>query len=338
MRGIKLTAFVSTLVSALLLGSSPLLVASEIVDAAYVEEAAGRGAIIWDVRAAKAYEKGHIPGAVNLGKAGAVLRDPVMEDFLPTEAIEQILNDAGIDLGKEVIVYGETGDPYAHWGLTTVRHFGGENGRIYHGGMGDWKVKFKPVATEPAKLAPVTQKLAVKPGVLIYTEEVLARLEEPDVQFVDARSSGEYSGGDIRALRGGHLPGAHSLPYEENWVDPETYKKMRARKVKTREGASLKPKEQLRALYADLDPARETIVYCQSGIRSSETANVLRSLGFDKVSIYEESWLGYGNTLDAPAESVRFVNVGLLKKRIAGLEAAVSALAVQLGAIAKTAQ
>ena len=322
----------------LLLGGSPAFAAPEIVDAAYVEEAAGRGAIIWDVRSPRAYVKGHIPGAVNLGKAGAVLRDPVNEDFLPTETVEKIFNQAGIDLGKEIIVYGETGSPYPHWGLITLRHFGAENGRVYNGGMDDWRTSGKPVSTEPARLEPVSQKLTVKPGVLIYTEEVLAKLEDPDVQFVDVRTPGEYAGLDIRALRGGHLPGAVNLPYEQNWVDPDTYKKLRAGKVKTREGARLKTEEQLRALYAGLDPARETVVYCQSGVRASETANVLRALGFDKVRVYEESWLGYGNTLDAPAESVRFVNVGRLKKRIAGLEAAVAELMGKLNAMAQPAK
>ena len=58
-----------------------------------------------------------------------------------------------------------------------------------------------------------------------------------------------------------------------------------------------------------------TIVYCQSGVRASETATVLRSLGFRDVKVYDPSWLGYGNTLEAPAEEVAFFNVGLMNKR-----------------------
>ena len=67
---------------------------------------------------------------------------------------------------------------------------------------------------------------------------------------------------------------------------------------------SLKSIGDLKRLYAKFDPAKETIVYCQSGARASETAGVLQELGFTKVKVYNSSWLGYGNTLDAPAENV----------------------------------
>ncbi len=96
---------------AALLLQSPASRAGEIVDGEYVAAAQVRGAIIWDVRSAKDYAAGHIPGAVNIGSAGEVLRDPNKEDFIATEAVEKVFNNAGIDLGKEVIAYGDTGDP-----------------------------------------------------------------------------------------------------------------------------------------------------------------------------------------------------------------------------------
>ena len=47
----------------------------------------------------------------------------------------------------------------------------------------------------------------------------------------------------------------------------------------------------LKALYAKLDPEKETIVYCQSSARASETAGVLQQLGFRNVKVYDSSWL-----------------------------------------------
>ena len=55
-------------------------------------------------------------------------------------------------------------------------------------------------------------------------------------------------------------------------------------------------------LYAKLDPNRETVVYCQSGVRAAETAAVLKDLGFKNVKVYDSSWLGYSSTPDAPAQ------------------------------------
>jgi rhodanese-related sulfurtransferase len=45
-----------------------------IVDGHYVSEAIARNAVVWDVRAADAYAKGHIAGAISIGDAAKVLR------------------------------------------------------------------------------------------------------------------------------------------------------------------------------------------------------------------------------------------------------------------------
>ena len=101
-----------------------------------------------------------------------------------------------------------------------------------------------------------------------------------------------------------------NIPYETNWVDPDTPRKLQRRQVTGKDGMSLKSAEDLRALYARLDPEKETIVYCQSGVRAAETATVLQNLGFRNVKVYDSSWLGYGNSFDAPAENVTYFNVG----------------------------
>jgi thiosulfate/3-mercaptopyruvate sulfurtransferase len=169
--------------------------------------------------------------------------------------------------------------------------------------------------------------------VQIYLTEVLAKLKSSDVQFVDARTLKEFSGDDIHALRGGHIPGARNIPFEQNWVDPDTGVKLAKGEVKNRDGMALKSAPQLTALYTDLDPAKETIAYCQSGGRAAVTASALRNLGFKKVRVFEESWLGYGNNLSAPAESVQFVNIGTLNSRIRSLETELESLKAEVKAL-----
>jgi thiosulfate/3-mercaptopyruvate sulfurtransferase len=127
-------------------------------------------------------------------------------------------------------------------------------------------------------------------------------------------------GQDIRAIRGGHIPGAVNIPFEQNWADPETRGKLARKQVSNNAGMSLKPVEALKQLYSKLDPNKETVVYCQSGTRASESAAVLQHLGFTNVKVYDSSWLGYGNTLDAPAENQTFFNVGLFSSRISELQ------------------
>jgi thiosulfate/3-mercaptopyruvate sulfurtransferase len=224
--------------------------------------------------------------------------------------IEQILGEAGIDPAREIVLYGAKAHTSPYFGYITLRYLGGSDARVYHGGMDDWKAAGKPIATDPVKLPPVSFRAQVNPDVILSTREVISRLGAPGIQIVDARTEKEFSGEDVRALRGGRIPGAVNIPYESNWVDPDTPRKLQRRQVAGKDGMSLKPLEDLRALYARLNPQKETIVYCQSGVRASETATVLQSLGFRNVKVYDSSWLGYGNTFDAPAENVTYFNVG----------------------------
>ena len=281
-----------------------------IVDTGFVEQAAARGALIWDVRSQEDYRRGHIPGAVNIDEIALVLREPSTEDYIPVARIEQILGEAGIDPAREIVLYGAKAHTSPYFGYITLRYLGGGDARVYHGGIDDWKAAGKPIATDPVKLPPVSFRAQVNPDVILSTREVISRLGAPGIQIVDARTEKEFSGEDVRALRGGRIPGAVNIPYESNWVDPDTPRKLQRRQVAGKDGMSLKPLEDLRALYARLDPQKETIVYCQSGVRSAETATVLQSLGFRNVKVYDSSWLGYGNTFDAPAENVTYFNVG----------------------------
>ena len=70
--------------------------------------------------------------------------------------------------------------------------------------------------------------------------------------------------------------------------------------------AGLASANALKSLYAGLDPNKETVVYCQSGVRAAETAAVLETLGFNKAKVYDASWLGYASRLDAPVERETF--------------------------------
>ena len=307
-------SFVARLIAAAALVAASLGVyaADEpvIVDTGFVEQAAARGALIWDVRSQEEYRRGHIPGAVNIDEIALVLRESNTEDYIPLAKIEQILGEAGIDPTREIVLYGAKAHTSPYFGYVTVRYLGGGSARVYHGGIDDWKSAGKPIATDPVKLPPVSFRAQMNPGVIVSTREVVAKLGAPGVQIVDARTEKEFNGEDIRALRGGRIPGAVNIPYETNWVDPDTPRKLQRRQVAGKDGMSLKPAIDLRALYARFDPEKETIVYCQSGVRAAETATVLQSLGFRNVKVYDSSWLGYGNTFDAPAENVAYFNVG----------------------------
>jgi len=304
---------------------------AEIVDTAFVEQAVARGAIVWDARDAADYAEGHIPGSVNFGWVGKVFRDPNREDLPSVPEAEKVFGAAGVDpVGKEVIIYTRKGDPFAYYGLHAMRYYGSKLAKVYHGGIDDWKAAGKPVTKAATQLPPVAVRLSAQDGVALWNKDMLERVRAGGAQIVDARTPREYSGDDIRAVRGGHVPAALNIPYEENWQDPQIGAKLARRQVQTRDGMALKGEAELQALYAKLDPDKETIVYCQSGVRASLSATVLRSLGFRDVKVYEPSWLGYAGMLSAPAENEVFVNVGALTGKIANLESQVKDLEEEL--------
>ena len=101
---------------------------------------------------------------------------------------------------------------------------------------------------------------------------------------------------------------------------------------------ALKQQNDLRALYSQLDPNKETVVYCQSGVRASETAVILRDLGFQNVKVYEPSWLGYAGVLNAPADNEVFVNVGALNGQLSALQNKLRQLEAEISKLQSTRQ
>lgn len=310
-----------------------------IVDTAYVEAAARAGALVWDARDEAEYAKGHLPGAVNIGNVGDVFRDANREDPPSAAAAAKIFGGAGMDiLAREVIVYSTKGDAFGYYGARMVEYYGGKHAKVYHGGIDDWKSAGKALETAPTNAQPLTLVLTVEGQGALGNKELVERVRQGRSQILDTRTVKEYTGEDIRAIRGGHVPGAINVPYEQNWQDPAAAGKLASRQVSTRDGMALKSREDLAKLYAKLDPEKETVVYCQSGVRASETAAVLRDLGFKDVKVHEPSWLGYAGILSAPAENEVFVNVGALNGRVSSLQSRVKDLEAELARLRPAAQ
>lgn len=303
-----------------------------IVNLEDVKAAQQRGAIILDVRSTKEYLQGHIPRAISIGDLGAVLRDPNREDYIDLAEITAIFNQAGLDVQKEIITYGARGNPYAYFGLFTIQYFGGKQAKVFHDGIDGWVDAGLPIEKTPSTLNPVAVKLVPQPQLVVTNEEMRKRYNNPSVQVIDARTVNEYKGNDIRAIRGGHIPGAVSIPYEQNWKDPQTGAKLAKKEVKTNAGMALKERGELNQLYSKFDPNKETVVYCQSGVRASETAVVLQNLGFKNVKVYDSSWLGWASHLASPVADETYLNVGLLNAKMSAMQNKINELEAALKA------
>ena len=313
--------------------SAPALASHRsIVDTAFVVEAIKRDAIMWDVRTGADYAKGRIYNAVNLGDPLKTLRTENTEDFIDQAVIEELLGGAGIDPDKEIVVYGAKASPSAYFALFTLQYFGAKHAYVYHGGIDDWRAEGRQLSTQPSLLPSIGLKLTPDTEVAISTSEVIAKLNRPEVQFVDVRTGREFGGEDIRALRGGHIPGAINIAYERNWAGT-LIRIPGSQQPANKDALAIKPVEELKALYANLDPDKETIVYCQSGSRASITTAILKDLGFRNVKLYDSSWIEYGNTFEAPVEDLTFFNVTQISNRLSGMQKRIEELEKELGAM-----
>jgi thiosulfate/3-mercaptopyruvate sulfurtransferase len=247
----------------------------------------------------RAYDAGHIKGAVGWNWQ-TQLQDQVRRDIIAREEFDRLAADSGIANGDTVVLYGDNNNwfaAYAFWLFKIYRH---EDVRLINGGRQKWLDEAdKELTVEHTAVKPAAYRAAgVDQGLrALLRDAVSASESRGGVGLVDVRSPDEYSGKVIApagmsetAQRGGHIPGAKSIPW------------MSAVGV----SGAFKGYEELYDLYVKqkkLDPAAPTIAYCRIGERSSHTWFVLKYLlGFANVRNYDGSWTEYGNLVGAPIE------------------------------------
>lgn len=240
------------------------------------------------------YETGHIPGAVKVDWH-TELNDPVVRDYVDAEGFAELMSRKGISRDDTVVIYGDKNNWWAAYALWVFSLFGHEDVRLLDGGRDKWIAEGRPFTREvsaPERTEyPVIQR---EDSVLrAYKDDVLAHLGNP---LIDVRSPEEYNGSrtsapaypEEGALRAGHIPTAHSVPW--------------ARAVA--EDGSFKTRAELDAIYRDelgLRDADEIVAYCRIGERSSHTWFVLQHLlGFAHVRNYDGSWTEWGSAVRVP--------------------------------------
>jgi len=243
------------------------------------------------------YDEAHIPGAVKLHWRDD-LQDPVERDIVDRETFERVLAERGIDNGTTVVLYGDKNNwfaAYAYWYLKTYGH---ADARILDGGRQKWIDEGLELTTDtPSPERKEYNAQERDESIRAYRDEVRKWIEEANRTLVDVRSPGEYSGDLIAppgyeqegAQRGGHIPGAASIPWASAVRDDGTFKSP----------------DELRELYGGKGITSDTEVtaYCRIGERSAHTWFVLRELlGYENVRNYDGSWTEWGNLVDVPIE------------------------------------
>jgi len=245
------------------------------------------------------YPSGHIPGAVQVDWT-LDLNDQVRRDYLSREAFGALGSRIGITPGTTVVFYGDKNNWWACYAFWVFQLFGHTPARVMDGGRLKWEKEGRPMTREAPKHPATTYRARERQDGphRAFRNEVLAHVRSRG-QLVDVRSPEEYSGARMHmpeypnegALRGGHIPGAKSIPW--------------ARAINPGDG-TFKTAGELGEIYLQeqaLKPEDPTIAYCRIGERSSHTWFVLKYLlGFANVRNYDGSWTEWGNLVGAPIE------------------------------------
>ena len=244
------------------------------------------------------YEVGHLPGAVKLDWHSE-LQDPIARDFVDQQGVAERMGRKGISPDTTVVLYGDKNNWYATYTFLLFTLYGHPDVRVMDGGRLKWEQEGRPWTREVPQIEPTQYTAqAPDPAIRAFREEVRQQMEAGK-PLIDVRSPAEYKGELIHMLdypqegaqRGGHIPGAKSIPW--------------ARAANPEDG-TFKGAEELRAIYEEeqgIDPAQEVISYCRIGERSSHTWFVLKYLlGYPKVKNYDGSWTEWGNLVAAPIE------------------------------------
>jgi thiosulfate/3-mercaptopyruvate sulfurtransferase len=242
------------------------------------------------------YTEAHIPGAIGFDWRED-LQDPVRRDFLGPQAFGELFGSHGVSNDHTVVLYGDRNNWFAAYTYWYLKYYGHDKVLLLNGPREKWIGDGRPTTSELPSYAPVS--FTARPGdqaIRAYRDEVLASIDAP-TKLVDVRSPAEFAGEIISpagyeqegAQRGGHIPGAASIP----WVQA------------VREDGTFKSADELRELYAGKGVLNgdDIIAYCRIGERSAHTWFVLHELlGRDDVKNYDGSWTEWGNLVGVPVE------------------------------------
>jgi thiosulfate/3-mercaptopyruvate sulfurtransferase len=240
--------------------------------------------LVLDARSYKDYSNGHIPGAVSLDLFSFHWADTSQKGIVSFgQHMRKILSYAGVDEKKKIIFYDDVTGMLAARGVWMCLYFSHPDVQLLDGGLSKWTRENLPTVKESTIYKPSQLTTQIDPSIIIGFEELNENLGK--VTIIDARSPDEFNGTIPRAARGGHIPTAKNIDWNNNLDN----------------SGKLKSDSELESLY-QMDKEAPIVTYCQGAYRAANSYLSLKKIGFKNIKVYLGSWGEWGNNLDLPIE------------------------------------
>ena len=267
---------------------------SRLVTTEWIEDNLDNDSVLLiDLRGADDYAAGHIAGAVQIPRTAFQVEIDGVPGLIPPAAdVAGEFGAIGATPDTTIVFYDSRGSIWGSRGLWVLAVYGHEDVRLLDGDFPLWESEGREISTDTPTVSAADYSFDSAPNESLIAgwDEIIASIDDPSVLVCDARSPEEYSGRDVRAERGGHIPESVNVEWSRA-LD---------------ENGRFLPADQLRELYEGEGVEAGGTVYtlCQTAVRATHTWFVLSDLlGYEDVKVYDGSWIEYGNREDSPIDS-----------------------------------
>ncbi|AZN67801.1 sulfurtransferase [Acinetobacter haemolyticus] len=245
-----------------------------------------------DLSRASVYEQLHIPHAIHLQPKYLVAQNEQANGVLPdNDGLSALIEKLNISPQHHIVVYDDEGGAWAGRLIWNLHCLGFTRTSLINGGIHAWLGAGLPTSAEVERFSPVQELVQVDLNAVqqyrVEYQELLAQVEQGDIQLWDCRSNEEYTGLRLAARRGGHIPNALHFEWSTA-LNRENHLKLHPLE---------RTQQRLEQLGFNLQ--QPVVVYCQSHHRSGLAYILARLLDW-QVRAYDGAWSEWGNRLDSP--------------------------------------
>lgn len=258
--------------------------------------------VVIDTRPPAVYERGHIPGAVNIHDIFTYLSTSTPEGLQELRSkFAEAFGAVGLGGEEVAVIYEEsmdTGFGQSCRGYFLLKYLGYDKAVVLHGGIDAWQMEGYSLTTQMPEVEPKTFPLSDKGSHLIIDAgEMLKAVDDPSIVKLDVRDVDEWIGYSSSPYGIDFCPRKGRIP---NAVWLEWYRMM-----KPGDTPMFKNREEVLAECetVGITPGSTVYLYCFKGARASNTFVALKEAGIEDVRMYFGSWNEWSRDPSLPIEA-----------------------------------